>query len=73
MFFLEEFCLGGKSLGMIICQENKMQGEFVAGMILYLGEIILGGQCPWNINVWENIVKGESLTIEIWGIHEKGE
>ena len=46
---------------------------FVAGMILYLGEIILGGQCPWNINVWENIVKGESLTIEIWGIHEKGE
>lgn len=58
---------------MIICQENKMQGEFVAGMILYLGEIILGGQWPWNINVWENIVKGESLTIEIWGIHEKGE
>ena len=58
---------------MIICQENKMQGEFVAGMILYLGEIILGGQCPWNINVWENKVKGESLTIEIWGIHEKGE
>ena len=50
-----------------------MQGEFVAGMILYLGEIILGGQCPLNINVWENIVKGELLTIEIWGIHEKGE
>ena len=50
-----------------------MQGEFVAGMILCLGEIILGEQCPWNINVWENKVKGESLPIEIWGTHEKGE
>ena len=50
-----------------------MQGEFVARMILYLGEIILGGQCPWNINVWENKVKGELLAIEIWEIHEKGE
>ena len=50
-----------------------MQGEFVAGMILCLGEIILGGQCTWNINVWEYKVKGESLAIEIWGIYEKGE
>ena len=50
-----------------------MQGEFVVGRLLCLEEIILGGQCAWNTNVWENKVKGELLAIEIWEIHEKGE